>query len=386
MVPVPSSRTAQGSMLPSRSPASAMAMYAGTSCTVGTEVNHSSHSRPSDAAAASASPCPGTSGSSRTPCPSRVTRCNAIMTGLQLPVMRHAARNVDLHAHTRCDKSAFRVSSPRCMSAASHELNPAQHAAVTHGDGPLLIIAGAGTGKTRTLVHRVVHLIDRGVAPQRILLLTFTRRAAQEMLRRVEALTGSRGARVHGGTFHATAHRLLRSYGAQAGLAPAFTTRDQGDAIDLGGISRAELGFGQRKSRFPRKETLHHVYSRHVNTEIAVGDILRDEFPQFEEHAADINRVFADYTARKERRNLVDYDDLLLFWAAMLDAPGDLGTRIAALYDHVLVDEYQDTNLLQARILRGLCRSHRNITVVGDDAQSIYSFRGATVRNILAFP
>ena len=272
------------------------------------------------------------------------------------------------------------------MSAASHELNPAQHAAVTHGDGPLLIIAGAGTGKTRTLVHRVAHLIDRGVAPQRILLLTFTRRAAQEMLRRVEALTGSRGARVHGGTFHATAHRLLRSHGAKAGLAPAFTILDQGDAVDLMGISRAELGFGQRKSRFPRKETLHHVYSRHVNTEIAIRDILRDEFPQFEEHADDITRVFADYTARKERRNLVDYDDLLLFWAAMLEAPGDLGTRIAALYDHVLVDEYQDTNLLQARILRGLCRTHRNITVVGDDAQSIYSFRGATVRNILDFP
>ena len=272
------------------------------------------------------------------------------------------------------------------MPAASHELNPAQHAAVTHGDGPLLIIAGAGTGKTRTLVHRVAHLIERGVAPQRILLLTFTRRAAQEMLRRVEALTGSRGARVHGGTFHATAHRLLRSHGPQSGLAPAFTILDQGDAVDLMGISRAELGFGQRKSRFPRKETLHHVYSRHVNTEITVRDILRDEFPQFEEHIDEITRVFADYTARKERRNLVDYDDLLLFWAAMLEAPGDLGTRIAALYDHVLVDEYQDTNLLQARILRGLCRTHRNITVVGDDAQSIYSFRGATVRNILDFP
>src|SRR6185312_4186827 len=308
------------------------------------------------------------------------------MTWLHVPVMRDAARHVDLHAHSRPDKSASRVSPPCCMSAAAHNLNPAQQAAVTHGDGPLLIIAGAGTGKTRTLVHRVAHLIERGVAPQRILLLTFTRRAAQEMLRRVEALTGSRGARVHGGTFHATAHRLLRSHGAKAGLAPAFTILDQGDAVDLMGISRAELGFGQRKSRFPRKETLHHVYSRHVNTEIAIRDILRDEFPQFEEHADDITRVFAEYTARKERRNLVDYDDLLLFWAAMLEAPGDLGTRIAALYDHVLVDEYQDTNLLQARILRGLCRTHRNITVVGDDAQSIYSFRGATVRNILDFP
>ncbi|HEX6534473.1 MAG TPA: ATP-dependent helicase [Gemmatimonadaceae bacterium] len=265
-------------------------------------------------------------------------------------------------------------------------LNAEQLAAATFGEGPLLIIAGAGTGKTRALVHRVAHLVERGVPPHRILLLTFTRRAAQEMLARAERLVGAASARVHGGTFHATAHRLLRAFGESAGIARDFTILDQGDAVDLMGIARARLGFGERKSRFPKKETLQHVYSRHVNTDIPVEEILRQELPRFEDAAGDIGRVFADYTKRKEERNLVDYDDLLLFWAAMLEGSPELGARIAGLYDHVLVDEYQDTNALQARILRGMCRTHRNITVVGDDAQSIYSFRGATVRNILDFP
>ena len=266
------------------------------------------------------------------------------------------------------------------------ELNPQQHAAATFGNGPLLVVAGAGTGKTRALVYRVAHLLGRGVPPHRILLLTFTRRAAQEMLGRVARLAGGASARVHGGTFHATAHRLLRAYGPSAGLAKDFTILDQGDAEDVMGMSRASLGFGQRKSRFPKKETLHHVYSRHVNTEIPVEDILRDDLPQFSELAADIKRVFAGYTTRKEERNLVDYDDLLLFWVAMLEGSPELGARIASLYDHVLVDEYQDTNALQARILRAMAATHRNITVVGDDAQSIYAFRGANLRNMLDFP
>jgi DNA helicase II / ATP-dependent DNA helicase PcrA len=266
------------------------------------------------------------------------------------------------------------------------ELNPEQLAAATFGDGPLLIIAGAGTGKTRALVYRVAHLIRARVRPERILLLTFTRRAAQEMLGRAERLAGASGSRVHGGTFHATAHRLLRRFGAAAGVAEDFTILDQGDAEDLMGISRASLGYAQKKSRFPKKETLHHVYSRHVNTEEPVDDIVRDEFPRFVDYLDDFTRIFAEYTARKEARNLVDYDDLLLFWAAMLNGSDDLGRRIASLYDHVLVDEYQDTNVLQARILQGMCRVHRNLTVVGDDAQSIYSFRGASVRNILEFP
>ena len=277
---------------------------------------------------------------------------------------------------------------PRPTRDLSAELNEAQAAAAVHGDGPLLIIAGAGTGKTRTLVYRVAHLIERGVRAERILLLTFTRRAAQEMLGRVERLVGPTGKQVHGGTFHATAHRLLRRFGSAAGLPSDFTIMDQGDAEDLMQLSRAQLGYADKGKgkRFPKKETLHYVYSRHVNTEIPIAEIVREEFAAFEEYTDDFRRVFADYTERKTARNLVDYDDLLLFWATLLEGSPELGARIAGLYDHLLVDEYQDTNVLQARILRGMCRAHRNITVVGDDAQSIYSFRGANFRNILDFP
>ena len=266
------------------------------------------------------------------------------------------------------------------------DLNPEQAAAATHGDGPLLIIAGAGTGKTRTLVYRVAHLISRGVHADRILLLTFTRRAAQEMLSRAAKLAGSASARVHGGTFHATAHRLLRRFGQAAGLAADFTIMDQGDAEDLMHLCRAQLGVARTDKRFPRKETLHWLYSRHINTEREIGEIVERELAQFRGHLDAMTRIFAEYTARKSERNVVDYDDLLLFWALLLEQSPELGTRIAGLYDHILVDEYQDTNLLQARILRGMCRTHRNITVVGDDAQSIYSFRGASIRNILDFP
>jgi DNA helicase II / ATP-dependent DNA helicase PcrA len=264
-------------------------------------------------------------------------------------------------------------------------LNAEQRSAVAHGDGPLLIVAGAGTGKTRTLVHRVAALIERGVRPERILLLTFTRRAAEEMLARVERLTGQQGRRVQGGTFHATAHQLLRKFGPQAGIAEGFTILDQADAEDLMQLARASLGFAARERRFPKKETLQTLYSRHINTDRTVEDLLRDGFPQYVDDLADIGQVFAAYVERKVAGNLVDYDDLLLFWAAMLESE-PLGTLIRARYDQVLVDEYQDTNSLQSRILRGLCASHGNVTVVGDDAQSIYAFRGATVRNILDFP
>ncbi|MDP1859057.1 MAG: ATP-dependent helicase, partial [Gemmatimonadaceae bacterium] len=288
------------------------------------------------------------------------------------------------------------MSDPRIYSRSSNvpaparnlalELNPEQAAAATFGEGPLLIIAGAGTGKTRTLVYRVAHLIDAGVPPERILLLTFTRRAAQEMLSRAERLVGSASRNVAGGTFHGTGHRLLRRFGTAAGVPSDFTIMDQGDAEDLMQLSRAHLGLGDTKKRFPKKETLHYIYSRHVNTAIAVDDILREEYPHFVDYKENIARVFADYTERKSTRNLVDYDDLLLFWEAMLDASGTLADRITRLYDYLLVDEYQDTNTLQARVLAGMCRSHRNIAVVGDDAQSIYSFRGASFRNILDFP
>ena len=266
------------------------------------------------------------------------------------------------------------------------ELNPEQAAAATSGEGPLLIVAGAGTGKTRTLVYRVAHLLANGAQPERVLLLTFTRRAAHEMLSRAERLAGAKSGRVHGGTFHSTGNRLLRMFGQAAGLPRDFSIMDQGDAIDKMGLARANLGYGKQEKRFPKKETLHYIYSRHINTELPVEEILGRELPQFATNADDIIRIFAEYTSQKHEQNLLDYDDLLLFWALMLEHSETLAERIASLYDHILVDEYQDTNLLQSRILRAMCRTHGNITVVGDDAQSIYSFRGANVHNILDFP
>ncbi len=270
-------------------------------------------------------------------------------------------------------------------------LNAAQADAASHGDSPLLIVAGAGSGKTRTLIHRVAALIGRGVRPERILLLTFTRRAAQEMVSRCERLVGSASQQVQGGTFHGTAHRLLRRFGPAAGLPADFTILDQSDAGDLMGLSRSALGYGDLKNaprgapRFPRAETLLSIYSRHVNTEQEVAQILGEQWPHFLSWTGDIERCFTDYVRRKSERNLLDYDDLLLSWALLLEQAPPIAEQMRALYDHVLVDEYQDTNPLQSRILRGLCTNGK-LTVVGDDAQSIYAFRGATIRNILDFP
>jgi DNA helicase-2/ATP-dependent DNA helicase PcrA len=270
-------------------------------------------------------------------------------------------------------------------------LNAAQADAASHGDTPLLIVAGAGSGKTRTLIHRVAALIHRGVPAHRILLLTFTRRAAQEMVSRCERLVGSDSRQVQGGTFHGTAHRLLRRFGPAAGLPADFTILDQGDAGDLMGLSRSALGYGDLKNaprgapRFPRADTLLAIYSRHVNTGQEVADILGEQWPHFLSWTGDIERCFTDYVRRKTDRNLLDYDDLLLSWALLLEQAPPIAQQLRALYDHVLVDEYQDTNPLQSRILRGLCTNGR-LTVVGDDAQSIYAFRGATIRNILDFP
>jgi DNA helicase-2/ATP-dependent DNA helicase PcrA len=270
-------------------------------------------------------------------------------------------------------------------------LNAAQAEAASHGDSPLLIVAGAGSGKTRTLIHRVAALIGRGVRPERILLLTFTRRAAQEMVSRCERLVGSDSQQVAGGTFHGIAHKLLRRFGPAAGLPADFTILDQSDAGDLMGLARSALGYGDLKNaprgapRFPRAETLVSIFSRHVNTGHDVADILGDQWPHFLSWTGDIERCFADYVTRKSERNLLDYDDLLLSWALLLEQAPPIAQQMRALYDHVLVDEYQDTNPLQSRILRGLCTNGK-LTVVGDDAQSIYAFRGATIRNILDFP
>ena len=268
------------------------------------------------------------------------------------------------------------------------DLNPDQQAAVAHGEGPLLIVAGAGTGKTMTLACRVGHLVERGVRPERILLLTFSRRAAREMLSRAERVSGHRETgRVWGGTFHAVANRLLRLHGRPLGLRPDFTVLDQSDGADVMNLLRQELGFAQRERRFPRKETLATIYSRTVNAGDKLGDVLKRHYPWCLDEADGIRQIFQAYTARKREQNVMDYDDLLLFWKAIATSP-QTREPLAAMFDHVLVDEYQDTNALQADVLEGLRPpdTPRSLTVVGDDAQSIYGFRAATVRNILEFP
>ena len=270
-------------------------------------------------------------------------------------------------------------------------LNAAQAEAAAHGDTPLLVVAGAGSGKTRTLIHRVAHLINRGVPASRILLLTFTRRASQEMLDRCQRLVGSASQQVQGGTFHGIAHRLLRRFGPAAGLPADFSILDQSDAADLMGLARAALGYADSQKlpksapHFPRAETVLAIYSRHINTDRPIAELIGQQWPHFLSWTGDIEKLFGNYVQRKAERNLLDYDDLLLSWALLLEQAPAIAEQIQALYEHVLVDEYQDTNPLQSRILRGLC-SHGRITVVGDDAQSIYAFRGATIRNILDFP
>ncbi len=285
------------------------------------------------------------------------------------------------------------------------KLNSQQREAVTHGDSPLLIVAGAGTGKTATLVHRVAWLIARGVDPGRILLLTFTRRAAAEMLGRVENLlrhlqtegglsgdasqTSPLGrfhlGRLWGGTFHAVATRLLRRYGKAIGLPPGFTIHDRADAEDLMNVVRTELGLAKTDRRFPKKGTCMDIYSRCVNAREKLEPALVRHFPWCLEWGAELKRLFGGYVDRKEACGVLDYDDLLLFWHGLLEDP-KAGPIVRGQFDCVLVDEYQDTNLLQAEIVYQLSPQGRGVTVVGDDAQSIYSFRAATVRNILDLP
>jgi DNA helicase-2/ATP-dependent DNA helicase PcrA len=277
------------------------------------------------------------------------------------------------------------------------KLNPDQRAAVEHGVGtdadvrPLLVIAGAGSGKTDTLAHRVAHLVMNGADPHRILLLTFSRRAAAEMERRAERIlnwaigTNAAAGLSWAGTFHAIGARLLREYAERIGLDRAFTIHDREDAADLMNLVRHELDLSRTDSRFPTKGTCLAIYSRAVNAEAPLEQVLGKAFPWCANWAAELKRLFAAYVEAKQRQNVLDYDDLLLYLAHMLAEPG-FSAEIGARFDHVLVDEYQDTNRLQASILLALKPDGRGLTVVGDDAQSIYSFRAATVRNILDFP
>jgi len=286
-------------------------------------------------------------------------------------------------------------------------LNAPQRKAVTHGEalpekgyraGPLLIVAGAGTGKTDTLAHRVAHLVINGVDPARILMLTFTRRAALEMRRRAheitrKALNDTLGGATQSiaqrlswaGTFHSIGNRLLRHYASHLQLDPHFSVIDRADAADLMDSLREELGLAEKAQRFPRKDTCLAIYSNRVNTRTSLLEVLEQHYPwcaQWEEH---LTRLFRAYVEQKQHAHLLDYDDLLLYWHGMM-GEARLAQHIGAHFDHVLIDEFQDTNRLQAEILYALKPDGAGVTVVGDDAQAIYSFRAAAVENILGFP
>jgi DNA helicase-2/ATP-dependent DNA helicase PcrA len=284
------------------------------------------------------------------------------------------------------------------------DLNPAQRSAVAYGvDGDsnsppaLLIAAGAGTGKTKTLAHRVAHLILNGADPHRLLLLTFTRRAAAEMTRRAhqiladergdaaDRLSPQTGILPWSGTFHSVGSRLLRLYASLIGLDPSFTILDRSDSADLLDLVRTELGLPRTASRFPHKGTCLAIYSYTVNAGCALDETLAQSFPWCTDWPSELRRLFEAYVTAKQRHNVLDYDDLLLYWRHAMTEPA-VANEIRGCFDHVLVDEYQDTNRIQAEILLALRPDGSGLTVVGDDAQSIYSFRAATVRNILDFP
>ncbi len=265
-------------------------------------------------------------------------------------------------------------------------LNSQQLAAVTAGEGPSLVIAGAGSGKTRTLVYRVAYLIDSGIDPSQILLLTFTRKSSQEMLDRAGELIGVRSERVRGGTFHSVANMLLRRYGRSIGLEPGFTILDRGDAEDLIALVRAQLGLNEKDKRFPRKGTIAEMFSKSENTLRPLAEIVVEEFDHFSNHLDALEQLQRGYQASKRQRQLVDYDDLLVLLRRLLMEDEAVRLAISSLYRYILVDEYQDTNRLQADVVRHLASTHQNVMVVGDDAQSIYGFRGATFKNIMEFP
>ncbi len=267
-----------------------------------------------------------------------------------------------------------------------NELNAAQHEAVTSVNGPHLIIAGAGTGKTRTVVYRVAYLVELGVKPDNILLLTFTRKAAQDMMRRAAILLDSRCEQIAGGTFHSFANSILRRYATRLGYEANFTILDQADAEDVVSLIRTRLKFDSREKRFPRKEALYDLYSRAINTMTPTKELLAIDYPQYLEQDAEIQLVHTNYVQYKRANNLMDYDDLLVNFAMLMKQDEGIREVLSERYKYIMVDEYQDTNRVQAELVKLLSFKHRNIMVVGDDAQCIYSFRGSTIKNIMTFP
>jgi DNA helicase-2/ATP-dependent DNA helicase PcrA len=278
--------------------------------------------------------------------------------------------------------STTRVNPEKYQSA----LNTAQFEAVTTTEGAVLVVAGAGTGKTKTLTYRVGYLIESGVAAQNILLLTFTRRAAQEMLARAAAVADTRCAHILGGTFHAFAYKLLREYASKLNLAENFVLLDQTDAEDTIEIVRTALGLNKKEKRFPKKNTLQRIISTAINKQIPIEQVVENAYPQFFPLTDDILKVADAYRDYKYANSLLDYDDLLTHLKMLLETQGEVRHQVASQLRYVMVDEYQDTNLVQADLVALLSSVHGNVMAVGDDAQSIYSFRGANFRNILDFP
>lgn len=266
------------------------------------------------------------------------------------------------------------------------ELNPAQYEAVITHEGPLLVLAGAGSGKTRTLVYRVARMVEEGRDPASILLLTFTRRAAEEMLQRAGALLGGQCDKVTGGTFHSFANTVLRRYASLLGFANAFTILDRSDSEDVINLIRTRLGLDKKERRFPRKQTIVEILSLATNKTCSIAEVLDDQFPHLFSELEELMRIAEYYRIYKHERSLLDYDDLLTKLRELLQTHPEVADRLSHTFRYIMVDEYQDTNRLQAEIVRLLAHAHDNVMAVGDDAQSIYSFRGATVRNILEFP
>ena len=266
-----------------------------------------------------------------------------------------------------------------------NELNQAQLEAVLHKDGPLLIIAGAGSGKTRTLTYKVARLIEDGVSPENILLLTFTRRAAREMISRAENILGSGLGKITGGTFHSFANMILRRYARFADLKNNFTVIDRSDAEDVVNHIRGKI-IDKKEKRFPKKSTILDIYSKTINKDIPIEEIIKKEYKQFEHCTEKLIEIANAYNNYKKERSMLDYDDLLLYLKALLMSNEEVRKQISRKYKYVLIDEYQDTNSIQAQIVRLIASEHNNVTAVGDDSQSIYSFRGANFKNILEFP
>ncbi|NVM57234.1 MAG: ATP-dependent helicase [Desulfobacterales bacterium] len=265
-------------------------------------------------------------------------------------------------------------------------LNPAQYEAVTTLQGPLLVIAGAGSGKTRTLTYRVARLVEAGVPPGSILLLTFTRKAAMEMLRRAAALLDQRCEKVAGGTFHSFANLTLRRYAQKIGFESGFNILDRADAEDAINLLRTRLKLNRKARRFPRKRTIADIYSKAVNKVFPIEDVILEGYPHFAGDATDLLRLYEAYETYKRKHCLMDYDDLLVCLKALLEGNQDVRETLSQTYRYIMVDEYQDTNKIQADIVRLLAATHNNVMVVGDDSQSIYGFRGANFGNIMDFP